>query len=104
MRTDITEEQLKKYAGDERYPQMGSMIQGVWFISYPDGLRGMKETNWLAMIWMDPEKGVRGSYRFRYCRDERIHDHEDKFSWYIIDLTEEVSRPPCTNSSVGWTL
>ena len=63
-------------------------IVGMWFSSDP-----ISGNDWLATIIRDPDHPTRykGSYRFRYIKDDKIFDSEDEKSW--TDFTCEDNIP-----------
>ena len=62
-----------------------SYIVGMWFSSDP-----VTNNDWLACVVRDPENPNRfiGWSRFRYIRDEKIFDSEDKKSWTNFSSAE----------------
>lgn len=55
-----------------------SYIIGLWFSTNP-----ITGNNWLAAILRDPDNPERfkGSYRFRYIKDNKVFDSRDEKSW-----------------------
>lgn len=65
-----------------------SYIIGMWFSSDP-----VTSNNWLACAIRDQGNPLafKGSYRFRYVKDDKIFDGEDEKSWYSFSLPQGVT-------------
>lgn len=55
----------------------GRYFAAVWFCGDGTG-------DWLAAAWRDPGRPFEGTYRFRYYRDGKAHDSDDKKSGYLL--------------------
>lgn len=65
-----------------------SYIVGMWFSRDP-----ITNNDWLACIVRDPEQPTRykGWSRFRYVKDNKIWDSEDRKSWTTFTSREQMN-------------
>lgn len=65
-----------------------SYIIGIWYSSDP-----ITGNNWLASAMRDPENPdcYKGSYRFRYVKDNKIFDSQDEKRWMNFKCEKNLS-------------
>ena len=93
----------------------GRYYIGFWYVELPNATRDFpqispfgKGGNYTMLVWRVGTDDGRGEpvdwvvqYRFRYYRDDRIHDHGDRMEWYhgtTRCTAEEAER--CAQSAV----
>lgn len=93
--------------------QLDDRVLAIWCFELSGG-------NWMAFLYKEPA-GYVMEYRFRWYRDDKVHDSKDKRNWYrmafnLLDLPkgdEEAVKhgrevyeflKTETKSSAGWEL
>jgi hypothetical protein len=62
---------------------MDEKIVGVWFVSTVPN-----KQDWMAGVReLEPDAKYELTYRFRYYKDDKVFDSEDKKNWYRAMLT-----------------
>lgn len=81
--------------------QPGRYYIGQWYFDIPRKTEKFetlgpfgKGGNFMACVWREGADGGNGAkvgwtvqYRFRYYRDGRIHDHQDRLEWFSGEIT-----------------
>ncbi|HEY3898947.1 MAG TPA: hypothetical protein VGM54_10060 [Chthoniobacter sp.] len=91
----------------------GNYYIGMWYFDIPVKTEQFPELgpfgkggNFNSMVWREKDDGGGApvdwilDYRFRYYRDERIHDHEDEMSWMrgqFTSMTAEEAEEAVSN-------
>lgn len=57
-------------------------IVGVWFLNH------LPMQDWMAAVQeIEPDSKYKLTYRFRYYKDDKVFDSEDKKNWYEGEVT-----------------